>query len=73
MNTKESKTIKKERWIDDTHLFQRIAGVPETPTEELETEWDSFKKNPRVAEVEFIPFQVVIAQIARRTVKARRS
>lgn len=36
---------KKERWIADTQMFQRIAKVQESTTEELSEAWDSMKTN----------------------------
>lgn len=34
----------RERWVTDTQLYQRIAGVPQTSREELETQFDAMKR-----------------------------
>lgn len=36
----------KERWINETQMFQRVAKVPQSSAEELGAEWDTFN-NPR--------------------------
>ena len=35
----------KIRWAEDTQLFQRIAGVKASSTEELEYAWDEMRTN----------------------------
>ena len=33
-----------QNWIKDTQMFQRIAGIKEASTEELERDWLTFNK-----------------------------
>jgi hypothetical protein len=35
---------KKEQWVEDTQMYQRIAKVPVTTKEELEKEWEEMHK-----------------------------
>lgn len=37
----------RKRWIEDTQMYQRIAGTPETSAEELSAEWASMNKQCR--------------------------
>lgn len=41
----------KERWIADTQMFQRIAGVRETSKEALAAEWEKMVSSRRVRNV----------------------
>lgn len=36
-----------DRWIEDTQMFQRIAGVAVTSREDLEADWNSMRKDWR--------------------------
>lgn len=38
--------IARNKWVEETQMFQRIAKQPETPREDLEKEWDDFQKKP---------------------------
>lgn len=42
---KSKKEIQKSKWIEDTQMFQRVAGVEESTTDELSSVWDSMKTN----------------------------
>lgn len=54
-------------FIEDTQMFQRIAGTPESSAEELGVEFDKWNRPRREREVESARTHVVIAQEARKT------
>jgi hypothetical protein len=33
-----------DRWVEDTQMFQRIAGTPVTPTEILVEDWNEMRR-----------------------------
>lgn len=67
----------RKRWIDETKMFQRIAGRPEDTDEELGAEWDKLMtKRPRRTQKAFADnaeTQRIILQRAAEAGKARRS
>jgi hypothetical protein len=56
----------KQRWISETQLFQRIAGVPVTSTEDLSAQWDVFARPRKQRELDRITTHRIIQDIARK-------
>lgn len=48
----------RERWIEDTQMFQRVAGVAETPADVLGADWDAMTARMRRFAVASISRQI---------------
>lgn len=62
-----------ERWIEDTQMFQRIAGVNVSSKEDLTREWENMKNKTRRFAVDNIREHRIIQDMAVRAAKGRRS
>ena len=59
--------LDKNRWIEETRRFQRIAGTEETPISELSSEYDSFTKKRKIQELSsIITHNVIIEQASKK-------
>ncbi len=63
----------KQKWINDTQMFQRIAGVNQSTTEELSKDWDTFNPKRKKFFSENIATHRIIQDAAIRAGKARNS
>jgi hypothetical protein len=62
-----------ERWIEDTRMFQRIAGVPESSRWDMEQEWKEMRPGWRRRTAEHAREHRIIQDMAIKAGKARRS
>lgn len=60
---------KKDIWIQDTQMFQRIAKVPESTYQELEIEWLKFNPARKKREIEHTKTHLAILKQASKTRK----
>jgi 5-methylcytosine-specific restriction endonuclease McrA len=63
---KLNRDVALRRWVVETRLFQRIAGVPETPVVDLIADWESWNSRRRVRELDSIRDIVPSKTFARR-------
>jgi hypothetical protein len=64
---------RRQLWIDETQMFQRIAKVAVTPADELGAEWDKFNKRQRDFNVQHIQTHQIIQDAAVKVGKSRNS
>jgi hypothetical protein len=55
---------KKNQWIADTQMFQRIAQIEESTVEELEADWAEFNAPRKLREALNIETNLIILKVA---------
>lgn len=68
---KSEREAQKVKWIEDTQMFQRIAGVTETTTEELASVWESMHNKARDFNAENMTTHRIIQDAAIRAGERR--
>ena len=62
-----------KQWIEETQMFQRIAGIKESSFEDLEADWKSFNKKQREFNSRHTSTHLTILKMGKEAGKNRRN